>query len=366
MSFVYEEYLLSDINLNFQVLNGIADLVRVLNSNNEVVFVNKAMEKTLGCEEDNINCKFGNRVLDSRITKRTIETAEIIQREERIDDNFFSVKCSPIFGSRGEIIGAVEVFRNITMEKKLQNEIVEKNKEMTIEMIRAQKIQNSLLPEKGFFNNISVDYIYRPSSELSGDMFDIFKINDDNIGIYIADAVGHGFASSMITMFIRIILGNIPNYKLLSPSKTLSDVAKRFAMLNLDIEIYFTCFYGVYNQRTSKFIFSNAGHFPSPMLIRNDGEVLELDSRGFPITRFFKNVKYEDKFVRINTFDKILLMTDGVVEARNKYNESFGERALEIVRKNPIDELRELEMGLNKFIKGKQKDDITALLLKVW
>ncbi|SHH22597.1 Serine phosphatase RsbU, regulator of sigma subunit [Anaerosphaera aminiphila DSM 21120] len=362
MSFVYKEDIFNNAKLNSQALNSIADLIRVLNANNEVIFVNKAMDEALNCEVG----KFGDFTISSDITRRTIETAEIIQREELLCGNYFSVKCSPIFGEYGEIVGAVEVFRNITMQKSLQKEIVDKNKELTEEMISAQKIQNSLLPERGFFNNISVDYFYKPSNILSGDMFDIFKINEDNIGIYMADSVGHGFAASMITMFIRIIIRNISSYKLLSPSKTLSEVAKKFATLNLDIELYFTCFYGVYNKKLSKFTFSNAGHFPAPILFQEDGEI-ELESSGYPITRYFKNVKYEDNSVKIDNFDKILLMTDGVVDAQNKRKKNYGsDQVLNIIRDNSIDELKILEDDIDNFIKGKQKDDMTALLLKVW
>lgn len=352
--------------LNYQILNGIADLVRVIDTNNSVVFVNKAMEETLGYNVEAKCCNFDKSFLKSDITRRTLETGEIIQREENLDGKSYSVKCSPIIGARGEIIGAVEVFRNTTYEKKLQREIINRNKQMTVEMIQASKIQKALLPEKGFLANLELDYIYSPSDMLSGDMFDVFKINNDNIGIYVADVVGHGFASSMVTMFIRILIRNLSVVKLLNPSRTLGEVNKRFSLLNLDIEIYFTFFYGVYNKKTGKFIFSNAGHFPSPLLF--DGEnLVNLETTGFPISRFFSGVEYENYYINLDCSNKILFMTDGITEAENREKEPFGTEIIgRVLRENSVDELKTINNELMNFLYADQKDDMTALLIKVW
>lgn len=352
--------------LNYQILNGIADLVRVLDAENRVIFVNKAMSETLGYDTETLICSINQSVIKSDITARTLETGEVIQREESIDGKSFSVKCSPIVGAKGEIIGAVEVFRNTTYEKKLQKEIIDKNKLMTVEMRQASKIQQALLPEKNFLDNLELDYLYKPSNMLSGDMFDIFKINNDNIGMYIADVVGHGFASSMVTMFIRLLIRNIPASKLLKPSKALAEVSRRFTKLNLDIEVYFTFFYGVYNKKNGTFTFSNAGHFPSPILF--DGKnIINLETSGFPISRFFTGIEYEDYYINLNCSDKLLFMTDGITEAENRQKEAFGTRRVgEILRDNSVDELKILSSELQKFVKEDQKDDMTSLLVKVW
>lgn len=353
-------------NLNFQILNGIADLVRVLDSYNRVIFVNRAMEETLGYDTKTLTCDINQSVLKSDITRRTLETGEIIQREENIEGQSFSVKCSPIIGAKGEILGAVEVFRNTTYEKRLQQEIIDKNKSMTVEMMQASKIQKSLLPEKGFLDNLELDYMFKPSNMLSGDMFDVFKINNDNIGVYIADTVGHGFASSMVTMFIRLLIRNLSAAKLLRPSKTLNEVSKRFALLNLDIEIYFTFFYGVYNKKTGKFTFSNAGHLPSPILY-NGENIIDLETSGFPISRFFTGVEYDDYYINLNCSDKILFMTDGITEAENRKKIPFGtEKISEILKDKNIDELKVINKELESYLWADQKDDMTALLVKVW
>lgn len=349
---------------NYHILNGIADLIRVLDIDNNVVFLNRSMEEALGCE--NGVCKISESILKSDITKRTLKTGEIIQREEIIDGHSFSVKCSPIIGADGKIAGAVEVFRDTTYEKVLQKEIIDKNKSLTYEMIQASKIQQSLLPKKGFMENIQVDYDYRPFNMLSGDIFDVFKINNDNIAVYIADAVGHGFASSMITMFIQSLVGNLSQYRLLRPSKAIAEVSRKFGELNLDIDNYFTFFYGVYNRKTGNFTFSNAGHFPCP-IVYNGENIINLETSGYPITRFFTNCEYEDYIIKLNCSDKILFLTDGITETQNIKQESFGtDKICEILRKNNIDELKLIRKELNDFMWADGNDDMTALLLKIW
>lgn len=353
-----------DIEMNYKILDSVADLVRVINTKNEVVYVNTAMSRMLGYDHDNGICSLKSHVFNPQITKRTIETGEIIQREEVIDGSFYLVKCSPILGNNNKIEGAVEVFRNTTIEKKLLDEITNKNKSSNIEMLRAQKIQESLLPMDDHFGSLSIDYLYRPANTISGDMFDLFKIDDDNIAIYISDTVGHGFASSMITMFVRVVMRNLQKSILKTPSKTLTEIWKRFCLLNLDVELYFTLFYAVYNLKTHKLTYSNAGHFPCPVHVKED-VVENLEVAGHPITRFLKNVNFEDQEIELKGSGKLMFMTDGVTETMNDRNEIFSiKRVKKILSANDEDELAILEDSLNKFMWGEQRDDITALLLK--
>ncbi|MBL7574374.1 PAS domain S-box-containing protein [Peptoniphilus asaccharolyticus DSM 20463] len=356
---------LQNTELNYQILDGIVDLVRVLDHRNEVVYVNQAMKDTLGYDTENLICNISDNILKSKITKRTLETGEVIQREETIQDKLYSVKCSPI-KKDGKITGAVEVFRNISQERKLISAIVEKNKSMTVEMNHARKIQTALLPEKGFFGVLKIDYLYRPSNLLSGDMFDIFEIDDDHLGIYIADTVGHGFAASMVTMFIRITMRTISYGKKLRPSLLLQELWKRFKNLGLDFEIYFTCFYGVFNKKTGQFTYSNAGHFPCPIIIHED-TIQEMEVEGYPISRFFDKVEYKEYSIKLNTSDKVIMMSDGVSEVMNYENEPYGiDRVKEIMLENESDELLKLKQSIYSYMWGEQKDDITALLIKVW
>ncbi|MDO5715512.1 MAG: SpoIIE family protein phosphatase [Tissierellia bacterium] len=361
-----KEYYLASQKIDYQVLNGIADLVRVLNSENKVIFVNRSMEQVLGYDIENKVCNIEGSPFNPEITERALATGQVIQREEIIDNNYFSVKCSPIIGLEGSIIGVVEVFRNITTEKKLQRELIEKNKLMTNETIAASRVQQTMLPEKGFVKNVKLDYLYMPSNILSGDIFDCFEINEDNIAVYIADTVGHGFAASMVTMFIKSVLRILPKHVLLYPGKTLKNINQRFSSLKLDIENYFTCFYGVYNRRDFTFTYANAGHLPLVMKCGED-KIEYLETEGFPISRLFVKSNYTEECIKLYCSDRLLFMTDGIIEAKNSEGKVFGLRKVEkIMLQHHIDEMKILKNELQKFLDTKQRDDMSALLLNFW
>ena len=359
------EELLKSANLDYEILNNMADYVRIFNKNREVVFVNKQMGQTTGVDSKKKICNFEECPINNKVLNSVFESGAVLEREERVNGEYYSVKASPIKEETGNIIGIIEVFRNINLERKIISDIIGKNKDMTVEMNHAKKIQQALLPDRGFYDNLQIDYIYKPATTLSGDMFDIFNIDSENIGIYIADVVGHGFASSMVTMFVRLLMRNLSFEILLKPSLTLEELWKRFNVLNLDIEVYFTCFYGVYNKKLGKLIYSNAGHFPAPVLL---GEgVSYLETAGFPISRIVENVDYIDYSVDLNVGDRLLFMTDGIVEASNIEGKTFGiDRIVQIILNEENDALNDLKNKVEEFIWKEQRDDMTALLLKVW
>lgn len=352
--------------LGDQILNGIADLVRVVNKDNEVIFVNDAMKELLGDDPDKLTCAFPfdqSFLCNPLITQRSLQTGEIIQREETYGEDTYSVKTSPIWGDDKEIVGAVEVYRNKSREKKLQLELIEKNRSATKEMVQAKNIQQSLLPQKGFYGNVKVDHLYLPSDMISGDMLDVFPLGKDKLCFYISDTVGHGFASGMTTMFIRQTMRNLSPKDLIVPSRTLKEIHRRFCRLNLDIEIYFTIFYGIYDKREHKVYFSNGGHNCPPIKITSDG-CFPLEVTGRPISPIFPEGSYEDYYIDMYCGDRLLLYTDGITESINQEKENFGqERVMALANEHHVDLLKEIEKARSGFTWGDQADDISALLL---
>ena len=151
--------------LNFHVLEGMADWVRVIDKKGKVVYTNKTMRESLGDDLEGKECyePLGkNEPCSYCITQRSMETGEVVQKEEKVGNKYFSVKSSPIFDSYGNIYAAVEVFRDITREKKLEKELKEKNKKMNTDLMFAKTLQEKILPQKGTYKNIKIDFLYRP------------------------------------------------------------------------------------------------------------------------------------------------------------------------------------------------------------
>ena len=353
--------------LNYHVLEGMADWVRVIDKDGTIIYANKIMKEALGQNIIGMKChkSLGREVpCTFCITERSINTGEVVQKEEIFNGRYFSVKSSPVTNSNGEIFGAVEVFRDVTRERKLELELIEKNKKMSKDLGFAKRIQERILPSKDIFDNITFDYVYRASEMLSGDIFDVFHIDDENIGIYISDVSGHGVAAAMMTMFIRQTMRSIKE-DILSPSVALAELYRRFSTLDLDVDKYFTIFYGVFNKKTYEFKYANAGHNCIPIKFNKDGMEL-LEAKGFPIVVLFDKIVYDEKTIQLSYGDKILFYTDGITEAKDMDGKEFGtDGVINIIKKNDGNILDDLENTIIDFSWGEQQDDFALVLLEV-
>lgn len=353
--------------LNYHVLEGMADWVRVVDVDGTIIYANKTMKEALGENIVGMKCyKAHGKTTPCGfcITDRSISSGEIVQKEEIINGRYFSVKSSPVSNSDGKIFAAVEVFRDVTRERKLELELIEKNKKMSKDLVFAKRIQEKILPTKGVIDNIRIDYIYKPSEMLSGDIFDVFYIDEDHIGIYISDVSGHGVAAAMMTMFIRQTMRSIIE-DILSPAEALAELYNRFMKLDLEVDKYFTIFYGVFNTKTYEFRFANAGHNCIPIKYNGDNmEMLEI--KGYPIALLFNEMSYNEKKIKLKKNDKILFYTDGITEAKDKDGKEFGiESVIEMIGTHRENILQEIENRITDYSWGDQQDDFALLLMEV-
>jgi len=361
--YILSEKIKRDGLIFYEVLDGMADWVRVIDQNGVIIFANKSMEDDLGKDIVGKRCYsvLGKGCACTRcITEATVNTGEIVEKEEVIGDRIFSVKSSPVKDPSGSIYAAVEVFRDVTKERKLEREIIKKNEKMSKDLSFARTIQKKILPKRGRLGPFNIDYLYFPSEMLSGDIFDINIINENLIGIYISDVVGHGITASIMTMFIRQAMKSI-KYEYLNPSEAISELHQRFLDLNLDSDKYFSIFYCIFDRRDRTFKYVNGGHNCIPLHINGNG-IEFLEAKGYPITCLFDTIKYEEKSVRLEKGDKLLFYTDGVIETKNEKGELFGfDRLIDITNNNRDNLLSSIEMNLNEF-KYKDIDDDFALL----
>lgn len=353
--------------LNYHALEGMADWVRIVDKDGIIIYANRTMKESLGEDIEGKKCYevLGKDLPCSFcITKRSIETGEIVQKEEKVGNRIFSAKSSPVADSEGNIYAAVEVFRDVTRERKLEKELKEKNRKMSKDLLFAKTLQQKILPKKGIYKNIKFNYIYKPCEMISGDMFDIFSIDENHVGIYISDVAGHGVTASMMTMFVRQTMRSIKD-EIMSPSKALTELHKKFVDLNLDDDKYFTMFYGVLDTRTNTFKYSNAGHNCIPILF-NDEKLEILKIRGFPISYIFNEIFYLEDNVEFHKGDKILFYTDGITEVHDKGKNQFGlEGVLSVIKNNRGDILNAINREVENFQWGEQEDDFALVLVEV-
>lgn len=295
------------------ILDGMHDWVRVVDRNNTIIFVNRSMEEGLGIE--NLAGEKCYEILGrpspciNCIARKAVFEGKVLKKEEVFNDRVYSVMSSPINTDNGEINYVVEVFRDITKEKELENRILNQNLKLQHDLEMAKKLQLQLLPRDIRFPGLDFAYLYNPCAELSGDMVNLFRIDQEHIGIYIADVSGHGVSASMLTIFLISIL----NKKTHSPSKALYRLFKQFNSSDFDKDSYITVFYGIYNTSTCVLSYSNAGHNCVPIICGKNG-VQKLFMPSIPVSNWLDKPHYYDAAVYLQPGDRFFLYTDGVTD----------------------------------------------------
>jgi sigma-B regulation protein RsbU (phosphoserine phosphatase) len=269
-----------------------------------------------------------------------------------------------------------------TLEREVartREQINETNKKLYRDIEYAREIQQSMLPERELnFGEAEFFSVLIPSETLSGDFYNIFEIDDDNIGLYVVDVSGHGISSAIMTIFAdRTILTNRFNsYKqqlLLSPSMVLEDMFTLYNNSNFPVEMYLLMFYGVYNKRTREFTYSSAGMNTQPVILSGqDIKILESDG-AFPICKMGKFIQpdYKDNKLKLRSEDRIFIYSDGLTEAVNREGVPFtSERLMRILQNNHKMNAQDLYYEVfDRFscfvLDRKLEDDVTLLLMQV-
>ncbi len=350
------------------VLENMQDMVRIIDQNDMVIFMNKRMREEFGdyvgvkCyemfnkREECINCT----------SKQCITDCVARGKEQMIGECCFSVISSPVFNTDSNQWMSVEVLRDITEEKKMEKLVLDNYNKMIKDLTYAKQMQEQILPQNNIYGNaIELHSKYIPSEQLSGDVYDIFEIDEYKIGIYMADVSGHGVMASMFTMFLRQAIRS-KKYKDLSIKEMINHLINEYKELDLNTDQYFTILYGVYDRSEKKLSLVNAGHNSLPILIKENGNIEELCVKGMPVCSILDSFSHETIEVNIGPGDKLILYTDGLTERYNEEDDAFfgTEKLLEICNDHidiKSDELIELFVSKAiSFSNDEIKDDIAV------
>ena len=267
--------------------------------------------------------------------------------------------------------------------RNLNNKLIEKDRRIDLDLKAAAEIQKSLLPQNTFVvKNLEVAWKFEPCEHMGGDIFNIFEIDSEHLGIYMLDVSGHGVPAAMITVSVSQflqqnivhLLKNKQNSALMSPARVLHALNQEFPFERFNNFFTITCL--IINTESGSTIYSNAGH-PFPILLRKNKTIELLNKKG-PIIgmgdlEFLddRKIGFEDGHLKINSGDKLFVYTDGIVEYQNHNGEFYGDDRFHKNLKKPknefiqniidqcIDDL--LEFGNNI----RPQDDITLIGLEM-
>jgi serine phosphatase RsbU (regulator of sigma subunit)/DNA-binding response OmpR family regulator len=242
--------------------------------------------------------------------------------------------------------------------------------EISLELSLAADFQRTFLPQRETiknFSSIQTDFLFKPVHLVSGDFIDVTKLDEQIYGFFISDISGHGVAAALISAMLKVFF-SLYAKDVLSPQLIFEILNTEFFNY-LNSGEYFSSFYGIYFADENKFVFTNANHPPPLLLRKKSADLIELNSEGF-FVGIFKEAKFEEKEYILETGDRILFFTDGILEAQNAAREQFGSARLQDIFKQlrdaPFaDVLPRIERDIIAFTAGQFADDYTVALFEV-
>ena len=251
--------------------------------------------------------------------------------------------------SFNHMVGTISNYRE-NMEKLVKNrteelnknveQLTEANEQNRRELAMAQRIQSSLVP-KVFPETRLLQFSskYMPMEALGGDLYDVYQISDKVFSVMILDVCGHGVPAALITTMAKISF-NTNTKKSKDPSEVVFNVNNElYDSINGNGD-YFTAFYGVIDMEKGMLYYSNAGH-NTIFLAHADGTMDQLENNG-PVVGVVKDLEFPSVGHQLKNGDRLVLYTDGVIEARDEQAALYGEeRLMDIISKNMNSEVKD-------------------------
>lgn len=239
---------------------------------------------------------------------------------------------------------------------------------ITEEVAKASIIQRDLLPPaESRFGPLVISADLVTSSEIGGDFYDYIPLDDNRIGLVVADVSGHGVQAGMVTTAAKASLHTLIAQGITTPAELL------FGMNNAILTtarqtLLMTCLIAVIDCHKSKITIANAGH-NFPYLCRVDNRTPQRieEVANYPLG-FEQNCLYQEWSTDFRPGDTLFLYSDGIVECTDPSGEEFGyerlEKILALSAKYSPTELRKHLMRSAEIFTGSSsfEDDVTILI----
>jgi len=295
-----------------------------------------------------------------KVKGRIIGVAEVINR---IDGKVFDEEDLELFSTFCRQVA-------IAIENARMHQLELEKKKIEQQLEAAKFIQQSFMPKD---LPVSVDKQFEVAAKslaatsVGGDFYDFFEFNPNTIGVTVGDVSGKGIPAAL---FMARMISDFRLYTQLyqDPSRVL-EVLNRDLFARSRRGMFVTSIYGVLLASTGEFIFANAGHLPYIRVNRNKKDLELFDSgKGIPLG-IKPQYSVNQEIVRLNEGDMLVMITDGVIEAKNTTGEAYSlERVMKVVAKekqSAQEVVQSLFNDLQSFSRGVvQHDDLTIVVIK--
>ncbi|PYT50830.1 MAG: response regulator receiver protein [Acidobacteria bacterium] len=260
-----------------------------------------------------------------------------------------------------------ELRRRAAEEARAREEALIHLQEQEREIAEAKAIQEKLLPrEIPQMPGYEIATAWQSARLVGGDYFDILPLDDQTLGICIADVAGKGMPAALLMSNLQAAVRGLSSLSI-APDLLCSRL-NSIVYRNTESDRFITFFYAHLDGSTRRLAYVNAGH-NAPFVVRSDGSHERLRDGG-AVLGVFASRNYEMGSAQLSAGDRVILFTDGVTEACNPAGEEFGEarllRLLEDHRTLSANELQGTIIAVvAEFSGGRWQDDATLLVLAV-
>ena len=264
------------------------------------------------------------------------------------------VSVSPLRNSDGEVVGGIELFRDLTANMK--------------DLERARLIQTSAMETHANIDpRLSLSIRYTPNDVVGGDFYHFESLQPDLLGVMIADVMGHGVASALYTMQLRSLWEDL-RAEAVNPAQFVTHISRQLHVLAGDAGYFATAICLTINPATGEVDFVRAGH-PAPLHIGIDGRTRSVGAPQMALG-MFEDAVYTSEHLTLAAGETLLLYTDGAIEIINAQDVELGEAGLidllsqQFVLSDSVPKLAALEEKLLTYSAGiRLPDDLTLLAI---
>lgn len=310
------------------------------------------------------------------ITSRQGENEQMAGLESGADDFMSKPVKGPVLTAR---LRSAERLLHYEAELQARNRRLEEaQRTIRDDLAAASRAQRQLLPQASErIASCRFESVFVPSADVSGDVFGYFSLGAGLVGFFAADVSGHGVRAAlsavalghMITaeFFTETVIGNAAGGPLeIRPERLAEVLDRRFASTLAD-DSYFALLVGVIEEATNRLHICQAG-FPPPLLLRPGAAAVEIGEGGPPVA-LVPHAQFERTIVDLRGGDRLLVYSDGVVEAASPAGEHFGnDRLAALATSQPGNAPAALLGNLTDALKGwagsaRFDDDISVIVI---
>lgn len=265
------------------------------------------------------------------------------------------------------LLGAIARQVQAAIENDRANKEALENETMRRELEVAAEIQKRILPiNLPAIDGYDIAGINIPSKGVSGDYYNVFKLDNGRYALILADVTGKGMPASLLVSTLDASLRSYLDFHI-----PLSEMAVKMNTIiykSSTADKFITFLIAVLNPENGEIDIINAGHNPA-LVLRKNNQIEKLDAGGVAFGMFDMGLPFDSQKLVLEKGERLFIFSDGIPEAMDKDEEEYTDEKLEefFVTEKPDkanDFIDSIVSDVRLHTKGEiQSDDITALYL---